>query len=331
MIDLDKKKVIKFEIAKILSNIKLIKTLIFIFIVIILLFVILFAFEQINTQEPQFSKEQILLMYESRLENINNELINTPEGNLKKNLINEKLKLEYFIKTNTTEYDYLKMTHIGDKIKNCLSTSFMFYMFNSTYVTIILLAIFLSIYTFAFDIENKYIKNICSSQITKKNIIIGKLLFHLLCFTLLFILYTMILFIIGLFNRNTNLLVFDGVRYYSMNALVSFLLQSIGLYFLCVVVSIITDYIIIIGKKTSVVILIILFIFVLLLLTSHILNKSINFASINFSTDYYVLLFNIPYIFKYINYYTLHWSLFYIGLISMLIYLTIRKFNKYKF
>ena len=116
-----------------------------------------------------------------------------------------------------------------------------------------------------------------------------------------------------------------------MNALVSFLLQSIGLYFLCVVVSIITDYIIIIGKKTSVVILIILFIFVLLLLTSHILNKSINLASINYSTDYYVLLFNIPYIFKYINYYTLHWSLFYIGLISMLIYLTIRKFNKYKF
>lgn len=325
------KRMLKFENVKLFNNKKFIKKLILIIFSIFLFFTILFIFEETRNQDIQFDNDQIIEMYKNRLEVINEEIIGEPEGLKKQNLLKEKLKLEFFIETNSTEYDTIPISNIGDKIYKFIGTSYMFYMFNKLYFVLIILTIFISIIIFLYDVETNYIKNICSSQINRKNIIIGKILFCQILLSLVFLLLIIILIIPGLFNLHSNLLVYDGSKYYTMNALLSFIIQSLGLYLLCSVILVITNMLIIMTKKTSFVILIILYVFATLLLISHILDKSIKLNSTILSSDYYIVLFNIPYIFKYINYYTIYWIIFYVLIIYITIILTIKIFNKHKF
>lgn len=325
------KRMLKFENVKLFNNKKFIKKLILIIFSIFLFFTILFIFEETRNQDIQFDNDQIIEMYKNRLEVINEEIIGESEGLKKQNLLKEKLKLEFFIETNSTEYDTIPISNIGDKIYKFIGTSYMFYMFNKLYFVLIILTIFISIIIFLHDVETNYIKNICSTQINRKNIIIGKILFCQILLSLVFLLLIIILIIPGLFNLHSNLLVYDGSKYYTMNALLSFVIQSLGLYLLCSVILVITNMLIIMTKKTSFVILIILYVFATLLLISHILDKSIKLNSTILSSDYYIVLFNIPYIFKYINYYTINWIIFYVLMIYITIILTIKIFNKHKF
>jgi len=327
-------KIFKFEYQKLTENKILFFTLIGSIIIIISVLIVIFSFTSFSSPNQSLTKDQILSGYQVNLDRINEELENEELSDYhKQNLRIEKNKLEFLLLTQTIENEYLDITDSGRKLNIYQGTSMMFYIFNSIYILILLFAVFISIYTFLFDIQSGTIKNILASEETRKNVFLGKFAFQMSAvFGVLFIaLFIAIIF--GLQSPQAKFLVSLNGDYYALNCLTSFLFQSIGLIILVLVVSLITNLLILVTRNLTYTISIIFWLILGLFLFYLFMEKSIEISNLNnvVNPADYTLFINIEYFYRYTQLRTFFWTLGY-SIFAIIIYIMQKsKFQKIDF
>ncbi len=327
-------KIFKFEYQKLLGNRIFVFTLISSFLIIISTLIIIFSFTSSLSSNISITKEEVLSGYQLNLDRIIEELEDVELSDYyKQNLCNEKNKLEFLLLTQTTEYEYLDITDSGRKLDINQGTSLMFFIFNSAYIMILLFAIFVSIYTFLFDIQSGTIKNILASEVSRKKVFLGKIAFQMsavygVLFVVLFIAFTF-----GLQNPEANFLVSIKGDYYAQNCLISFFLQSIGLIILVFIVSLTTNLIILITRSVTYTVSILFWLILGLLLFYLFMEKSIEIGNLNYEVNPadYILFINIEYFYKYTQIKTLLWSMVYLIFAIIIFIMQKRKFQKIDF
>lgn len=327
-------KIFKFEYQKLLGNKILFFTLFGSIIILITTLIVIFSVASFSSPNQSITKEQVLSGYQVNLNRINEELEDEELSEYhKQNLRIEKNKLEFFLLTQTIENEYLDITDSGRKLNIHQGTSLMFYLFNSTYILILLFAIFISIYTFLFDIQSGTIKNILASKETRKNVFLGKFAFQMsVVYGVLFIaLFIAIIF--GLQSPQAEFLVSINGNYFALNCLTSFLFQSIGLILLVIIVSLITNLLILITRNITYTISIIFWLILGLFLFYLFMEKSIEIGNLNnvVNPADYTLFINIEYFYRYTQLRTFFWTLGY-SILAIIIYVIQKsKFQKIDF
>ncbi|MFU8792831.1 MAG: hypothetical protein ACNA7K_02295 [Acholeplasmataceae bacterium] len=251
----------------------------------------------------------------------------------KQNLRIEKNKLEFLLLTQTIENEYLDITDSGRKLNIHQGTSLMFYLFNSTYILILLFTVFISIYTFLFDIQSGTIKNILASEETRKNVFLGKFAFQMSAVYGVLFIALFIAIIFGLQSPQAEFLVSINGDYYALNCLTSFLFQSMGLIILVLVVSLITNLLILITRNLTYTISIIFWLILGLFLFYLFMEKSIEIGNLNnvVNPADYALFINIEYFYRYTQLRTFFWTLGY-SIFAIIFYIIQkRKFQKIDF
>lgn len=327
-------KIFKFEYQKLLGNKILLFTLIGSIIIIITILIMTFSFTSFSSPNQSITKEQILSGYQVNLNRINEELEDEELSEYhKQNLRIEKNKLEFLLLTQTIENEYLDITDSGRKLNIHQGTSLMFYLFNSTYILILLFAVFISIYTFLFDIQSGTIKNILASEETRKNVFLGKFAFQMSSVYGVLFIALFIAIIFGLQSPQAEFLISINGDYYALNCLTSFLFQSIGLIILVLVVSLITNLFILITRNLTYTISIIFWLILGLFLFYLFMEKSIEIGNLNnvVNPADYTLFINIEYFYRYTQLRTFFWTLGY-SIFAIIIYIIQkRKFQKIDF
>lgn len=327
-------KIFKFEYQKLRGNKTLFFTLIGSIIIIISTLIMIFSFTSFSSPNQSITKEQVLSGYQVNLNRINEELEDEELSDYhKQNLRIEKNKLEFLLLTQTIENEYLDITDSGRKLNIHQGTSLMFYLFNSTYILILLFAVFISIYTFLFDIQSGTIKNILASEETRKNVFLGKFAFQMSAVYGVLFIALFIAIIFGLQSPHAEFLVSINGDYYALNCLTSFLFQSIGLIILVLVVSLITNLLILITRNLTYTISIIFWLILGLFLFYLFMEKSIEISNLNnvVNPADYTLFINIEYFYRYTQLRTFYWTLGY-SIFAIIIYIIQkRKFQKIDF
>jgi ABC-type transport system involved in multi-copper enzyme maturation permease subunit len=327
-------KIFKFEYQKLRGNKILFFTLIGSIIIIITILIMIFSFTSFSSPNQSITKEQVLSGYQVNLNRINEELEDEELSDYhKQNLRIEKNKLEFLLLTQTIENEYLDITDSGRKLNIHQGTSLMFYLFNSTYILILLFAVFISIYTFLFDIQSGTIKNILASEETRKNVFLGKFAFQMSAVYGVLFIALFIAIIFGLQSPQAEFLVSTNGDYYALNCLTSFLFQSIGLIILVLVVSLFTNLLILITGNLTYTISIIFWLILGLFLFYLFMEKSIEIGKLNnvVNPADYALFINIEYFYRYTQLRTFFWTLGY-SIFAIIIYIIQkRKFQKIDF
>jgi len=327
-------KIFKFEYRRLSENKILFFTLIGSIIIIISILIMIFSFTSFSSPNQSITKEQVLSGYQVNLNRINEELEDEELSDYhKQNLRTENNKLEFLLLTQTIENEYLDITDSGRKLNIHQGTSMMFYIFNSIYILILLFAVFISIYTFLFDIQSGTIKNILASEETRKNVFLGKFAFQMSAVYGVLLISLFIAIIFGLQSPQAEFLVSINGDYYALNCLTSFLFQSIGLIILVLVVSLITNLLILVTRNLTYTISIIFWLILGLFLFYLFMEKSIEISNLNnvVNPADYTLFINIEYFYRYTQLRTLFWTLGY-SIFAIIIYIMQKsKFQKIDF
>mgnify|MGYP001016915899 CR=1 FL=1 len=317
-----------FEYNKLCSNKIFYRVLLGTIVVLISFFIILFLLQEVPSYNIE-PKEEQLMYYEYRIKTIENTLENeTLDNRSIKALIYEKAKLEFFVANQKVESEYLDISDSSSRRHIYQGTSLMYHIFNSTYVLSIVFALFVSIYAFGIDLNNGALKNILASTESRKKIFLGKILFQLTISLGFLFSFLVVANLCGLFSINAEFLIYKNGVFSSLNCLTSFYYQSIGLVIAILLISVISNFIILFTKSISLAISIPVCFLTLLVLILFLLDKHVNINDLydKINPAEIMVFLNIEYIFKYVHINTIYWTFGYIVLIMIIYFVISKKF-----
>lgn len=323
----DIKKVFKFEVNKFKQNKILFRIFLTFLIVLPLFLIITYFFQEDNTtpNKSAFEREQIILNYQDELVTIQEKLDNHKYSVYELNgLINKKEKLEYLIATNTIDDDYL--TNGDSKNFNYFGITLANFFFHLSYIVLILLAIFLPIYTFLIDVNNGTFKNILASPIKRKDLFKGKLLFQIVILFGVTLLFILIPTFFGLLSIDAKYLVATNNGYTALNCYSRLLGSFVGLFILLATILIIMDFVVILSKS---ILLSVTFPIVLIIICATIKSYIDHVGGISVDKSGYLIPFlNVFYAFDVYNINTLYIAICYLTFIILMYLLTKKIYKK---
>lgn len=226
------KNIFLYEFFKSLSS-----KMLYIILGLILIIFLTFVFIHLNDVTvsrnlPAFDREALRQFYLNKMVENN---LNISSGNLEffqiKSLLEQNTLYQFYIDTNTVEYDYFSFVNLGVKTEGIVMSSFVFSFSEFMKYPIVLIPIISSLSHFTIDFENGNIKNILSSKKGRKDIFNGKHLSGVAEITIIFL----IMFIIGSFMiviespSQLILINIDG-KYYSDTLYSVFAIRSVSYF-----------------------------------------------------------------------------------------------------